>query len=203
MTTAPLPIILVTGALGSGKTGLINRVLATPAYADSAVIIGERGASAVTHGVVAAARGRAPLAGVGCPCCAPPGALAEALRRLFLDQARGTGAEVSRVLVETAGDADPRHLTAAIMADRLVSARFRMAGVVAVVDRHEGMAWLDRAPAAPAQIAAADRILLLGGLERGAAPDRLAERLAALNPAARRHDIAADGFAAALLADGW
>ena len=50
------PVTLFTGFLGSGKTTLLNRILADPAFADSAVIINEFGDISIDHLLVATPR---------------------------------------------------------------------------------------------------------------------------------------------------
>lgn len=201
MTSGLLPLTILTGAFGSGKTTQVNRLLASPGHADTAVIIGESGAVAVAHDRVASAQGRArPLARGACLCCAPPSDLVAALRRLFLDRVRGTIGDFARVVVETAGAADPAGLRDQILADRLVAARYRVAAIVAAVDGPTGLATLDAEPAARAQIAAADRILITRA--EGVPPailEALDTRLAALNPRAPRHSVPADRFDPALL----
>jgi len=40
---APLPLTVLTGFLGAGKTSLLNRLVTDPALAETAVIINEFG----------------------------------------------------------------------------------------------------------------------------------------------------------------
>ena len=58
----------------------------------------------------------------GCACCLPRGAAAEALTKLFLARTTGRGAPFKRVVVTS----DPAPVLAALAADPLVSARFRL-----------------------------------------------------------------------------
>src|SRR5260370_23162199 len=45
----PIPLSVLTGFLGSGKTTFLGRVLASPDLADTAVVISEFGAVALDH----------------------------------------------------------------------------------------------------------------------------------------------------------
>lgn len=63
--------------------------------------------------------------GPGCACCAPRGAAAQALSDLFMRRARGS-VEFRAVLV-VAGDGEQTAVRAALAADPVVSARFRLA----------------------------------------------------------------------------
>jgi len=61
---------------------------------------------------------------LGCTCCAPRSELARALARLFLAQVRGEVSPFDEVIV--VGDFGTDALAAAIAADVLAAARFRM-----------------------------------------------------------------------------
>ena len=63
--------------------------------------------------------------GVGCACCAPRGAAAAALGRLFLTRARG-GVWFREVLAVTPGTIGEAEVRAAVAGDALTAARFRV-----------------------------------------------------------------------------
>ncbi len=60
-----------------------------------------------------------------CACCAPRGPVAEALARLFLDRARG-GAPFREVIALVRGPTGEEAVRAAVTADQLAAARFRL-----------------------------------------------------------------------------
>ncbi|MGA9866022.1 MAG: hypothetical protein WBQ75_06230 [Acetobacteraceae bacterium] len=64
---------------------------------------------------------------VGCACCRPRGAAAEALSRLYLARVRGTATPFAEVLVVTASAAGRRAVVDAIANDPLTRARFCLA----------------------------------------------------------------------------
>jgi hypothetical protein len=52
------PVFVVTGFLGSGKTTLVNRLIATPRFLDSLVVVNESGEVPVDHHASAVRRRR-------------------------------------------------------------------------------------------------------------------------------------------------
>lgn len=190
-TDPGIPVTLLTGFLGSGKTTVLNGLLRSPGMARTAVIINEFGEIGLDHDLVESASDEMVLLKSGCLCCTVKGDLIEALRRLFLQRVRGEIPEFDRVVIETTGLADPAPIIHTLMSDPVVAARYRLDGVVTTVDGAVGLATLDAHVEAVKQAAVADRLLITKGdmasPEARAALDR---RLAALNPAAPRIDIA-------------
>jgi G3E family GTPase len=114
------------------------------------------------------------------------GELVTTLENLLRGLDNGRIATLSRVVIETTGLADPAPVMHAIMLHPYLVQRFRLDGVVTVVDALNGGATLDAHEEAVKQVAVADRLVLTktdmaGGAEAGAA---LRRRLKALNPAA-------------------
>ena len=107
--TTPLPVALLTGFLGSGKTSFLRRVLADPeASWDTAVLINEFGEVGLDHLMVEATRpGDVVQLPSGCMCCAVKQDLALALHRLLTSRANGTLPPFRRVAIETSGLAEP------------------------------------------------------------------------------------------------
>ena len=70
-----IPIIVLTGFLGSGKTVLLNALLKQPDFADSAIIVNEFGEVGLDHLLVASAVENIVLLDAGCLCCAVLGSL--------------------------------------------------------------------------------------------------------------------------------
>lgn len=184
---AGIPVTLLTGFLGSGKTTVLNGLLRHPGMAQTAVIINEFGEIGLDHELVASARDDMVLLKSGCLCCTVKGDLIDALRRLFLQRVRGEVPEFERVVIETTGLADPAPIIHTLMADPLVAARYRLDGVVVTVDAVVGAATLDEHEEAVKQAAVADRLLLTKtDLADAAALEALEARLDRLNPAAPR-----------------
>ena len=190
----PIPLSILTGFLGAGKTTLLNRLVQDPALAETAVIINEFGEIGLDHLLVEKIDDNVVLLQSGCLCCTLRGDLVTALEKLLrdLDNKR---AKFRRVILETTGLADPAPLLQTAMAHPYLSMRFRLDGVVALVDAVNGLATLDEHFESVKQAAVADRLVLtktdlLDTPERRAGKDSLVARLRALNPAAKILDAA-------------
>jgi G3E family GTPase len=197
---APLPISVLTGFLGSGKTTFLGRALIAPGMADTAVVINEFGAVGLDHLLVEAADQEILQLPNGCVCCAVRQDLAETLYGLLRRRARGEITRFSRIALETSGLAEPSPVLYTLSADAFLEVSLRVDTVVTAVDAIAGLSTLDRFPEATAQVASADR-LLLTKTDLVAPPDALLARLEALNPTARLVD-AHDAEPAKLLFGG-
>lgn len=157
---ARIPVTIVTGFLGSGKTTLIQRLLQTPEGANTAVVVNEFGEVGIDHALLRGSSDATVLLGNGCVCCAVRSDLEETLRTLFADRARGAAPSFERVIVETSGLADPGPVLQTFASDRALAREFHLQSLVTVVDAVAGERNLASAPEARQQAALADRIVV-------------------------------------------
>jgi len=192
-----IPVHIVTGFLGAGKTSFLNRLLGCPALAETLVLVNEFGAAALDHRLYERLDGEVALLASGCLCCALRGDFVESLQKLLARRDAGELA-FARIVVETSGLADPGPILHALFADAMLSRRLRLANVTTLVDAVNGAATLARHGEARRQVALADRLAIA---KTDLAPaDSLRETLARMAPQAAISD-ARDLDAAAFLAE--
>jgi G3E family GTPase len=190
---ARIPVTVVTGFLGAGKTTLIRRFLKSPEGRGTAVIVNEFGAVGIDDALVRDSAEETVLLGNGCLCCITRTDLQVALRRLVFDRERGTVPPFARVLIETSGLADPAPILQTFSTDRALGGEFHIDVLLAVVDAINGDMALDDAAEARKQVILADRLIISKtDLATPAAVERLTQRLQQLNPRATI-DIAVAG----------
>ena len=179
-----LPVVVVTGFLGSGKTTLIRALLDKPQAANTAVVVNEYGEIGIDHALLRSSSDVTVLLGNGCLCCNVRSDLQETLRELFADRARGVVPSFERVVIETSGLADPGPVLQTFAIDRALGREFHLQALICVVDAVTGGGNLERMPEARKQVALADRIVVTkSDLAEIGTAERLVERIAALNPA--------------------
>jgi G3E family GTPase len=156
----PIPVTVLTGFLGSGKTTVLNHLLHQPGMEGVVAIINEFGEVGLDHLLVETSEERFALLDNGCVCCSVREDLAVLLGELSSREASGRLPPIRRILIETTGLADPVPVLHTLMTAPSAVARYRIDGVVVTVDAVNALRSLDHHPEAVKQIAVADRILL-------------------------------------------
>lgn len=180
-----LPVVVLTGFLGSGKTTQLNAWLQQ--RQDLAVLINELGDVGIDQHLTQKAGVPVTLLAGGCVCCVVQGSLSSTLRNLFMARKNGDIPEFSRVVLETTGAAEPSGVLAPLEQDPWLRKRFFCQSVLTVVDVAAGVASIQRHPECLEQIQAADMLLL----SRTDQVDEQAlvvfqQQLRALNPSAEQ-----------------
>jgi G3E family GTPase len=188
-----LPVTIVTGFLGSGKTTLVRKFLATPEGRGTALVVNEFGSVGIDDALLRTSTDEVTLLGNGCLCCNTRSDLQIALRKLVADRDRGRISHFDRVLIETSGLADISPILQTFSTDRALGAEFAIEVVLTLIDAVNGSRNLDKAPEARKQAILADRLVISKiDLVNSGDKKKLAGKLKALNP--RAHvDMALDG----------
>jgi G3E family GTPase len=182
MPAERIPVVIVGGFLGSGKTSLLRHVLT--GATDTAVIVNEFGEVGLDHQLLRASEERVELLGGGCACCSRREDLVRTLRDLLDDRDRGR-VELRRVLIETSGLADPAPIVFTIANDPMLRHHFEVERLIVTVDAFNGTEQLAAHPEVAKQALLADELVITKvDLVEPETRDALAERLAELNPAA-------------------
>ncbi len=187
------------------RQSLLNRLLRDPALADTLVIINEFGEIGLDHLLVERIDGDMLVMTSGCLCCSIRGDLIATLEDILRRRDNGRIAPFERVIIETTGLADPAPVLHTIMVHPYFRLRFRLDGVITLVDAVNGSATLDTQEEAVKQAAMADRLVIsktdLLAPADAPALQALRERLADLNPGAPLLDAAQGEATAAKLLD--
>lgn len=182
----PIPVSVLTGFLGSGKTTLLKALLKRPQLAGTAVIVNEFGDVGLDDALIEAAEEETVLLPSGCVCCAVRGDLVEALNRLYQQMVKGEIPDLTRVILETSGLADPAPIAHTLMTEDELFRIYQLDGVVTTADAELIETQLDNYFETAKQIATADRIVMTKtDRVSGTDADRVRARLAMLNPGAQ------------------
>ncbi|MEH2472061.1 G3E family GTPase [Nitrobacteraceae bacterium AZCC 2161] len=181
-----IPVTLLTGFLGSGKTSLLNAWLRSPELSDAAVIVNEFGEIGIDHALIASSSDNTIELSTGCLCCTVGGDLVDTLRGLIVKREKGEVRAFDRVIIETTGLVDPAPVIQALMTFP-VSRRFRLRQVVTTVDAANGARTLEQHPESVKQAAVADEIVVTKTDLSAEAYVALEAQLRRLNPGARLH----------------
>ena len=181
-----IPITVLAGFLGAGKTTVLNHLIRDPDAGRIAVVMNEFGDAGLDHDLIEEAVEETVLMQSGCICCTMRGDLLRTLGKLMARRQRGD-LEFDRVVIETTGIADPGPILHSLIMDRIVGPYYRMDGIVTLVDAANGLQTLYRQFEAVQQVAMADLIVLSKvDLVEASALARLDARLADMNPSAKR-----------------
>lgn len=166
---SPLPITVISGYLGAGKTTLINRLLGEDHGLRLMVIVNDFGAINIDADLLDSASGDTITLTNGCICCTMGSDL-----HMALDQALDRTPRPDHLIVEASGVADPAAIAQAAIAKPALS----YGGIITLVDGANFPALMQYAGTAPQvsrQITAADLVLITR-------TDRIHDALPALKP---------------------
>lgn len=154
-----LPLVIVGGFLGAGKSTWLRHQLHEGRFGRVHVIVNEAAQTPVDDLLLSRAGSLEVLAG-GCACCEGREALRDMLVNLCnrLDAA-GPG-QIDRIVLETSGLADAGAIASALAGDPVLVRRVAIEETIVLVDGIGGVDQLAKEPLARAQAEAADAIVI-------------------------------------------
>ena len=176
--TLPVPILLVTGFLGAGKTTVVNHLLAHAEGRRIAAVVNDFGAINIDAELIAGASDGVVSLSNGCICCSLEGDLLRTLATLLRRDPRP-----EFIVIETSGIADPADIVRNLM-DPVIWREAPLETVLCVVDATANAETLNDA-LLRSQLRAAD-IVALSKVDMADAPAcaQLRELICAQRPAA-------------------
>lgn len=132
-TDKRLPVTIVTGFLGSGKTTLVKNILGNTEGLKVLVIENEIGSEGIDHELLMQQTNKEDiiLMNNGCICCTVRKDLLTTFQRMFTNDAF---AMLDWIVIETTGLADPAPLIQSFYMDKECQAKLRLDSVLTVVD---------------------------------------------------------------------
>ena len=149
----PVPILLVAGFLGAGKTTVVNHLLAHAEGRRIAAVVNDFGAINIDAELIAGASDGVVSLANGCICCSLEGDLLRTLAALLRRSPRPEA-----IVIETSGVADPADIVRNLM-DPVISREAPLETVLCVVDATAPAAALNDA-LLRSQLRAADVVAL-------------------------------------------
>ncbi|MBZ9752581.1 GTP-binding protein [Deinococcus sp. HMF7604] len=148
-----IPVVVVGGFLGAGKTTLVNHLIRSLPHR-LGVIVNEFGAAGVDGSLIERLQDDVTELTAGCLCCTGRDDLLRALVTIAMREHKPDA-----VIVELSGVADPTPVLTTLL-ERSVRAAFRVTTLVAVVDARHALQTLRDHPEAARQLAYANVVVL-------------------------------------------
>lgn len=185
LLASKIPVTIITGFLGAGKTTLVSKLIQHPDMNRVAVVINELGEIGIDNDLVSMSSENISLLSNGCICCSVRTDMQETMRELFAKRMVGEIPEFDRIIIETTGLADPAPILQTLLSDALFEAQFRLDGLVTLVDGFNGLMQIEQQMETCKQIAVADLILITkSDLLESSGKQALEHAIRSLNPQA-------------------
>jgi len=161
VTADPVPVTLLVGFLGSGKTTLANRILSEQHDQRIAVIVNEFGDVGIDGQLIVGIDDNVVELSNGCLCCTVQGDLADTLRQLLVRRRQtGDAKPFERIMIEASGLASPGPVLQGILVDPSLHAHVQVDGVITMAHAKHIVQQLEDHPEASEQVAYADHIIV-------------------------------------------
>ncbi|MGW6703359.1 CobW family GTP-binding protein [Streptomyces sp. NPDC054956] len=150
-----IPVVVLSGFLGSGKTTVLNHLLGNRGGTRIGVVVNDFGSIEVDAMSVAGQVGDSMVSlGGGCLCCAVDGSELDA----YLEKLADPVHRIDVIVIEASGLAEPQEMVRMLVANENPAVRY--GGMVQIVDAAEFDATRERHPETDRHLAVADLVVL-------------------------------------------
>ncbi|TLD85075.1 GTP-binding protein [Helicobacter sp. MIT 11-5569] len=158
---AKIPIHIITGFLGSGKTTFLKELLQDKKNANIAVVVNELGEISLDDMLIQTefVKEKTIMLNAGCMCCNKREDLSIKFKEL-LNKYEQKNQKLERILIETTGIANPAPIIFTFLSDIFLSNHFEVFNIITCIDALSGLSHIQNNQEAYNQIISADCILL-------------------------------------------
>jgi G3E family GTPase len=157
---AVVPVTILTGFLGSGKSTFLNQIFKDPDFKNTLVIVNEFGEIGLDHLLIEKPDENIVLLEGGCLCCEVRGDLVQTLTDIYQRRFAGKLITFDRIIIETTGLSNPVPIIQSILCDIELRTQYKLGKVITMVDSREIREQVDKFTEAIEQIAVADLLLI-------------------------------------------
>jgi G3E family GTPase len=150
-----IPVTIITGYLGAGKTTLVNKIINENKTHKIAIIENEIGEIPLDGDFIATKENKIYMINDCCLCCSYRDDLVEALENIYQYKDK-----YDYVIIETTGIADPSPIAMTFIMNSDIKDKFSLNGIITLVDSKTLLKHIMTTPEIKKQISFADLILL-------------------------------------------
>ncbi|POY35512.1 GTP-binding protein [Solitalea longa] len=151
----PIPVTVLTGFLGAGKTSVLNQLIKQNRDKRLVVLENEFGDISIDSELVFKGDNELFEISSGCICCSMNGEFNETLAKLVQEFP-----VFDHLVVESTGIADPSAIAAAFVGDHIIQAHFKLNAVICLVDAQNLQEQLTEREEVTKQIAFSDVVVV-------------------------------------------
>lgn len=178
MAIKTIPVSIITGFLGAGKTTFLNQIIRHNKHIKFAIIENEFGEINIDSELVINTNENIFELTNGCICCTLNGDLSALLNKLVTGDY-----DFDHLIIETTGIADPTAVAAVFLTDYNIQTIFKLDGVICLVDTQNVLSVLGQEEEASKQIAYSDFLVFNKISETSLElQNQITETIKAINP---------------------
>jgi G3E family GTPase len=130
MSASKIPVTVISGFLGAGKTTLVNHLLSQNQHYKIGVVVNEFGEVGIDGQLIVSEQEALIEINNGCVCCTVRADLVASVKEML----ELAGDRLDRLIIETSGLADPAPVLQTFLADPDLRTRVELESVVTVID---------------------------------------------------------------------